>query len=98
MCVQRGELKFLIELLSKDPASVNATDEVFKLWLFYLTFNLTTGGKSNRVLVCLFGNTTLVSSKVTQCVHYPVLNIYGDSSKLETGCAYAYVTLCHGIL
>jgi len=28
VCVQGGELEYLIELLSKDPSSVNACDEV----------------------------------------------------------------------
>ena len=28
MCVQRGELSYLIELLKKDPTGVNACDEV----------------------------------------------------------------------
>ena len=28
MCVQRGELPYLIELLKKDPTGVNACDEV----------------------------------------------------------------------
>ena len=28
VCVQRGELSYLIELLKKDPTGVNACDEV----------------------------------------------------------------------